>query len=250
MAAIEHVDIDVGEIHLAHTWEYADATARGASSGFVPGDVGKLARQIDTNALWMLTDDSPATWAYIGGATAGGILDGTYPNPGLAASVAGAGLAESGDVLSVNVDGSTIEIATDTLQVKDAGITVAKLATAARDTTINVVIDGGGSAITTGIKHDLVVDFAATILGVTMLADQSGSIVIDIWKDTYANYPPTDADSITAAAPPTITTATKSQDNSISGWTTSIAAGDTLRFNVDSATTITRVTLALKVRRA
>lgn len=59
--------------------------------------------------------------------TAGGVLDGTYPNPGLAASVAGAGLTEASDVLAVNVDGSTIEIASDTLRVKDAGITAAKI---------------------------------------------------------------------------------------------------------------------------
>lgn len=58
---------------------------------------------------------------------AGGALDGTYPNPGIAASVAGAGLAESSDVLSVNVDASTIEINSDTLRVKDSGITAAKL---------------------------------------------------------------------------------------------------------------------------
>lgn len=60
--------------------------------------------------------------------SAGGALDGTYPNPGLAASVAGAGLAESSDVLSVNVDNSTIEINSDTLRVKDGGITAAKVA--------------------------------------------------------------------------------------------------------------------------
>lgn len=59
---------------------------------------------------------------------AGGALDGTYPNPGLAASVAGAGLSESADVLAVNVDGTTLEIATDTVQVKDGGITSAKIA--------------------------------------------------------------------------------------------------------------------------
>lgn len=58
---------------------------------------------------------------------AGGALDGSYPNPGLASSVAGAGLAETSDVLSVNVDSSTIEINTDTLRVKDAGVTEAKI---------------------------------------------------------------------------------------------------------------------------
>lgn len=111
------------------------------------------------------------------------------------------------------------------------------------------IIDGGGSAITTGIKGDLYFDFGCTINQVTMLADQSGSIVVDIWKDTYANYPPTDADSITASAPPTISTATKSQDSTLTGWTTTIAAGSSLRFNVDSITSITRVAIILKVTR-
>jgi hypothetical protein len=120
----------------------------------------------------------------------------------------------------------------------------------AQTSTLNFLIDGGGSAITTGIKGDLVVDFAATITGVTMLADQSGSIVVDIWKDTYANFAPTDADSITASAVPTISSATKSQDTTLTGWTTSISAGDILRFNVDSVTSIQRVTVALRVRRA
>ena len=113
--------------------------------------------------------------------------------------------------------------------------------------TLTFVIDGGGSAITTGIKGDIEVPFACTINQVTLLADQSGSIVIDIWKDTYANYPPTVADTITASAKPTISAATKSQDSTLTGWTTSITAGDILRFNVDSAATITRVTVSLRV---
>lgn len=115
--------------------------------------------------------------------------------------------------------------------------------------TITIIIDGGGSAITTGIKADLEIPFACTINQVTLLADQSGSVVIDIWKDTYANFPPTDADSITASAPPTISTAIKSQDATLTGWTTSISAGDILRFNVDSVTSIQRVTLSLKITR-
>lgn len=113
--------------------------------------------------------------------------------------------------------------------------------------TISFIIDGGGSAITTGIKGDLEIPFACTINRVTTLADQSGSIVVDIWKDTYANYPPTVADTITASAKPTLSTATKAQDSTLTGWTTSVTAGDTLRFNVDSITTCTRVLVSLKV---
>lgn len=60
--------------------------------------------------------------------SAGGVLDGTYPSPGLAAGVAGDGLAETSDVLSVNVDGSSIEISSDALRVKAGGVTNAMLA--------------------------------------------------------------------------------------------------------------------------
>jgi hypothetical protein len=115
--------------------------------------------------------------------------------------------------------------------------------------TLNVVIDGGGSAITTGVKGDVVVDFPCTIEQWTILPDQSGSIVIDIWKDTYGNYPPVVGDSITASAKPTLTSTTKAQSGVLTGWTTSVVAGDTLRFNVDSITTVTRVTLALRLKR-
>lgn len=116
--------------------------------------------------------------------------------------------------------------------------------------TITFIIDGGGSTITTGVKGDLEVPFACTITQSTLLGDQSGSIVIDIWKDTYGNFPPTVADTITASAKPTLSSATKAQDATLTGWTTSVAAGDTLRFNVDSVSSIQRATLSLKVTKA
>lgn len=115
--------------------------------------------------------------------------------------------------------------------------------------TINVIIDGGGAEITLGIKGDLQVDFACTLQSATILADQVGSIVIDIWKDTYGAYPPVDVDSITAAAPPTLVADEKSTDAVLAGWNTAIVAGNTLRFNVDSVNVVTRVVLALKAVR-
>lgn len=116
-------------------------------------------------------------------------------------------------------------------------------------TTVPFTIDGGGVAITTGIKGDVEIPFAGTIVAVRTLADQSGSIVVDLWKDTYANYPPTIADTITASAKPTISTATKAQDTTLTGWTVTVAAGDIIRFNVDSITTCTRVLVSLTIRR-
>jgi hypothetical protein len=116
--------------------------------------------------------------------------------------------------------------------------------------TLTFIIDGGGSAITTGQKGHLELPFACTITGWTILADQSGSIVVDVWKDTYANFPPTVADTIAGSEKPTLSSVQKNQDLTLTTWTTSVAAGDILAFNVDSVSTVTRVTLSLKVTKS
>lgn len=113
------------------------------------------------------------------------------------------------------------------------------------DAVIAVVIDSPAAED----NIDLVVPFDCEITAVTLLADAEGSIVIDVWKDTYANYPPTDADSITASAPPTISSAVKSKDETLTGWTKNLSMGDILRLNVDSVDTIARITLVLTVEK-
>lgn len=118
---------------------------------------------------------------------------------------------------------------------------------------IMVEIDGGGSTITTGMKGYLgPMPFAGTITQSTLLADQSGSIVVNIYKCTYSQFDagsthPVVGDKITASAPPTISSATKSQDSTLTGWTTSFSAGDIFAFNVDSVTSIQRAALMLKI---
>ena len=111
------------------------------------------------------------------------------------------------------------------------------------------VIDGGGSAIETGEKGHLRVTSRLKIKEVAMLADQTGSIVVDIWKSSYPNFPPADENSITASTPPTISSSYKSRDISLEGWTKDLAAGDILAFNVDSCTTITRVTINIRAEK-
>lgn len=114
---------------------------------------------------------------------------------------------------------------------------------------LEIVIDGATITPTVGTKLDIPLNFKGHWTGWWMLADIAGSAVIDLWKDTYANYPPTVADTITAAAKPTLASANKNQDTTLTGWTTAFDVGDTLRVNLDSATTLTRVTLGLKWRR-
>jgi hypothetical protein len=111
---------------------------------------------------------------------------------------------------------------------------------------MGATFDGGGADITVGYQCDLYVPYAFTISQVSLLADAAGAIVIDIWKDTYGNYPPTVADKITASAPPTLSAAAKSVDATLTGWTLPVAAGTTLRFNVNSCTGIKRCTLLIE----
>lgn len=111
--------------------------------------------------------------------------------------------------------------------------------------TLNIVVNGNGSVISTGVIGDVELAFAATITRWTLLADTTGSIVVDVWKTAYAGFPPTAANKITASAPPTMSAAQSAQSSTLTGWTTAITAGDTLRFNVNSVATVKRVTLAL-----
>lgn len=115
---------------------------------------------------------------------------------------------------------------------------------------IVLVIDGGGSAITTGIKSDLPVSFNCTINSMTLVADQVGSVVVDIWKTPFAAFPPTSSNSITASDKPTLASAASATDAALTGWTTTINAGDILRFNVNSAATVTRATLILQITKS
>lgn len=113
---------------------------------------------------------------------------------------------------------------------------------------VGITIDGGGQAVETGLKGYIRIPYAATIVKWTLLADQSGSIKIDVWKDSYANFPPTDADSITNGHEPEISSATKAEDSDLGDWSSvSISSGDVLAFNVDSCTTIERAILELEV---
>lgn len=118
------------------------------------------------------------------------------------------------------------------------------------DVAIEIMLGNGVNEILTGVQAYVEMPFAMTLEAVRVVSKDSGSIVIDVWKDTYANFPPTDADTITSATPPTITTAVKVEDTDLTNWTKAFAKGDWLAFNVDSVTTCTLVTISLSGKRA
>lgn len=62
----------------------------------------------------------------------------------------------------------------------------------------------------------------------------NGSCVVDIQKVPYASFPPTSANSIVGATPPTIVNNIKYTDAALSDWTTVLSEGDTLQFELVS----------------
>lgn len=117
------------------------------------------------------------------------------------------------------------------------------------DGTIEIGIDGGTAVPTTGVRVDFIVPFAMTITGWTIVADVSGDIQVDIWKDTYANFPPTIADTVTASDKPLLSGG-QTGTGACTGWTTAWAAGACIRVNLDSVATIKRATIVLNYTRA
>ena len=107
---------------------------------------------------------------------------------------------------------------------------------------------GSASALVAGDCADVVarVPKAGTITGAYVYTrGGTGSCVIDVWNDTYANYPPTVADSITASAKPTVSSGIKSANTTLTGWDKTLAEGDVLVFHVDSTSTFTGITVIL-----
>jgi hypothetical protein len=93
------------------------------------------------------------------------------------------------------------------------------------------------------------VPFPGIITGWTLLGNGVGSIELDLWKSTYASYPPVEANSIVGGNYPALASANKNRDTVLSGWNTTLAEGDVLRINVRSCSGLTKVTLQLEVQR-
>lgn len=100
--------------------------------------------------------------------------------------------------------------------------------------TFGVAIDGQGFVISTGITGTLIINYNCTITGWTLFETSntpiSSSIVIDVWKTTYDNYPPVVANSIFGTKP----SLTSNIKNKAEGLSVSVSAGDIFRFNVES----------------
>jgi hypothetical protein len=109
-----------------------------------------------------------------------------------------------------------------------------------------LTVDGAGSVITTGQKGYAIIPYDGTITGWSVISDQIGNCVLDVWK-TSGGTIPTLLDTITGTEKPTLSSQQINSNLSLTSWTTSVTLGDVVSFNVDSASTITRVNLSIYI---
>ena len=144
-----------------------------------------------------------------------------------------------------NISGDKIVFTTPPA-VSDDVVIIALAAVADLTRTVNYVIDSGSLPMQVGDKGKLTIDVTGVIENIRVLADQTGDIVLDIGKASFADYP--NFNSITAAQRVQLSNSNKYFDDVLNNWTTTITAGDILRFDVISVNNIRRLLISLKLK--
>jgi hypothetical protein len=160
----------------------------------------------------------------------------------LDAKASGATLVVGQPYLITDENRIAVALTTSTYQ------TYAKQSELGLSSSLVFVIDGAGSVIAANSAVDLPdIPFGGTVTGWTITSDVSGSAVVDIRRATYSGFPT--FSSIAGSELPTLSSAQKNQDLSLTTWTTSLAQGDVLRAIVNSASTVKKLSITLRITR-
>lgn len=90
--------------------------------------------------------------------------------------------------------------------------------------------------------------FAGTITAVDLYGDVSGSVTVGVLKTASGSWTGTaSAASIAASAIPALSSAATYTDTTLTGWTTTVTAGNYYCFALSSPTTVAGVAISLKV---
>ena len=142
---------DTGDLSEGANLYYTDARVHTAVSAVDAGGDGSFS---ETNGVFTYTGPSASETRAHFSASMGQTISSSYAagvfSSNLMASAAGAALGFSSGVLGVNVDDSGIEVASDTIQLKALGVTLAKMADVADGTFLLGNVSNRPVAVTMG----------------------------------------------------------------------------------------------------
>jgi len=127
---------------------------------------------------------------------------------------------------------------------------VAMATTADLTRTINYVVESGSFDMESGIKGEITLDVTGTIDSWMVVSDQPGTLILDIKKSSYNDYP--NMTSITGTEKPYLgvingSQQSKNKDEDLTTWNRVLNAGDILQYEVIAVSNIKRFLIALKV---
>ena len=102
--------------------------------------------------------------------------------------------------------------------------------------------DGGGSDIPANKQVSVYCPVAGTVTIASLRSPQTGSVTVTVAKATFANFP-----TFTQLGTVALSSANKIDDTTLSGWTTAVSAGDTIRFTVSGNTGIEELMASIGV---
>ncbi len=144
------------------------------------------------------------------------------------------------------VSGDQITFATPPASSSVPFFGVALANTADLTRTINYVVDNGSRPMTIGNKGYLTIDVTGNIQSFVLLADNIGTLELDIRKCNFDDFPA--GTSICGNSRPELNNEVKKSDITLTGWTKQLNAGDILQYEViNVSTTLKKFAIALKV---
>jgi hypothetical protein len=117
----------------------------------------------------------------------------------------------------------------------------------ALERTITFVVNESPTISTGGKNYTRVIaPFTGTIVRWKLIADASATATVDVWKDAAAI--PTNSNTITASAKPSLSAAQFNSSSTLTGWTTSVTEGDILIMETESASGCNYLSLTLVIQ--
>jgi len=115
------------------------------------------------------------------------------------------------------------------------------------DAGLTLPCGNGIEVVGTGLQGCMRIGAASVVESFDIVADAAGSCVVDIRKCSYANIG--SDTSICGTEKPTLSSAQKAQDTSLTTWTTTLDQGDYIYWYVESCTTCKWIAVSLQLQK-